>query len=71
MSTFKHIKVFINGFLSGGNANICFGNMAMFESDGITNLISGKTPHLSSGFGTRDGNRAIANGFKATGASLS
>ncbi|GEM_PF-5768991 len=68
MSTFKHIKVFINGFLSGGNANICFGNMAMFESDGITNLISGKTPHLSSGFGTRDGNRAIANGFKATGA---
>lgn len=68
MSAFKHIKVFINGFLFGGNANICFGNMAMFESDGITNLISGKTPHSSSGFGTRDGYRNIEYGFKATGA---
>lgn len=68
MSAFKHIKVFINGFLFGGNANICFGNMAMFESDGVTNIISGKPPHSSSGFGTRDWYRNIEYGFKATGA---
>lgn len=68
MSTFKHVKVFINGFLAGGNANICFGNMAMFESDGVTNIISGKPPHSSSGFGTRDWYRNIEYGFKATGA---
>lgn len=68
MSTFKHIKVLINGFLFGGNANICFGNMAMFESDGITNIISGKTPHASSGFGERDWYRKLEYGFKASGA---
>lgn len=68
MSAFKHIKVFINGFLFGGNANICFGNMAMFESDGMTNIISGKPPHSSSGFGTRDWYRNIEYGFKTTGA---
>ena len=68
MPAFKHIKVFINGFLFGGNASICFGNMAMFESDGITNIISGKPPHSSSGFGVRDWQRYIEYGFKATGA---